>query len=578
MFEKIKEIQAAIDVLRIDGFECLQAYIREDALHRAVSDFTIELGINENTIKALFGRGHAYLCEGDYEKAAEDFFAALHLAPRDINIWLSLGHTHICNEEYASAIVDFSSAFELFNDLSYATFIAHNGYAYYLKIDLNAAIAICYAVLNIEPNNISFLLRRAEAYSRKGLFYSAIEDCTSVLKINKNNINALYIRVLAYADENDYDNVISDCTSLLEFDKNNVDVLNLRAEAYSMKGNHDKAAEDFALKRKIEENSSEVLLSRILENISNGEYNIAIKALTTMHEADEYNIDVLLYRGYCYGHIGDFDNAIADFTAAHEIDEYDIDALLWCGKANVAVGNYAIAIKHLTNILEIEANTEVLFYRANAYHGKRDYNHAIADFNKLIEVNPNEAKALLGRGCTYIANGEYDKGMEDIEKVSQMNIDNAEFKSVLENILNTINSDSLPPAIINQIATALENKPEFLEEVSKIAFRNLTQKDEQNIKKITDAMNTEFESNWKEDNVKRGVAIYLMRQKKVPLKNIAPFFSFSNASMVSKIDTYMKDIVKNGEEARVYAGVDFKKIPNGEKNAKLWIDKIQKMI
>ena len=39
-------------------------------------------------------------------------------------------------------------------------------------------------------------------------------------------------------------------------------------------------------------------------------------------------------------------------------------------------------------------------------HSKDDYNHAIADFTKAIELNPNDARAYSGRGTAYQSKGE----------------------------------------------------------------------------------------------------------------------------------------------------------------------------
>jgi len=45
--------------------------------------------------------------------------------------------------------------------------------------------------------------------------------------------------------------------------------------------------------------------------------------------------------------------------------------------------------------------------RANAYHGKKDYDRAIADYDKAITLDPKLVAAYGGRGLLYRAKGDY---------------------------------------------------------------------------------------------------------------------------------------------------------------------------
>jgi tetratricopeptide (TPR) repeat protein len=51
--------------------------------------------------------------------------------------------------------------------------------------------------------------------------------------------------------------------------------------------------------------------------------------------------------------------------------------------------------------------------RGNAYHSKGDYDRAIADYNKVIELNPKHAEAYNNRGATHEKKQDHRKAIAD---------------------------------------------------------------------------------------------------------------------------------------------------------------------
>ena len=64
-----------------------------------------------------------------------------------------------------------------------------------------------------------------------------------------------------------------------------------------------------------------------------------------------------------------------------------------------------------------ENNTSiVLFEQGNHYYEKGEYDKAIADYSRSIELDPNSAGAYLDRGIVYEYTKEYDKAIGDYTK------------------------------------------------------------------------------------------------------------------------------------------------------------------
>jgi tetratricopeptide (TPR) repeat protein len=59
--------------------------------------------------------------------------------------------------------------------------------------------------------------------------------------------------------------------------------------------------------------------------------------------------------------------------------------------------------------------------RGVAYGEKGQYDRAISDFNRAVEINPMYQKAYNNRGTTYRLIGQYDRAVSDFNKAVEIN-------------------------------------------------------------------------------------------------------------------------------------------------------------
>jgi tetratricopeptide (TPR) repeat protein len=86
-----------------------------------------------------------------------------------------------------------------------------------------------------------------------------------------------------------------------------------------------------------------------------------------------------------------------------------------------------LSIKGCTIIIDAGRKSAPFAFnnRGVAYKAKGDYERAIADFSKAIEIDPNYVTAYTNRALTYKDKGEYQLAIADFSKAIELDPKNA---------------------------------------------------------------------------------------------------------------------------------------------------------
>lgn len=133
------------------------------------------------------------------------------------------------------------------------------------------------------------------------------------------------------------------------------------------------------------------------------------------------------YVGYLTGRanarymLHDYDGALVDYTRAIELNGFLPDARV--GRGNVysvrhdyvrAIADYDVAIRFPTP----DANAH--YARAAARMGQRDWENALIDLNRSIELNPRSAIAFARRARVLVARGNRDWANADFAEAERL--------------------------------------------------------------------------------------------------------------------------------------------------------------
>ncbi len=85
-------------------------------------------------------------------------------------------------------------------------------------------------------------------------------------------------------------------------------------------------------------------------------------------------------------------------------------------------GDYDSAIVDFSRAVEINRNfSNGFFNRGNAFQAKREFAKAILDYTEAIRIAPNSLKAYINRGVVYYSNKEYEKAVLDFKRAIEIN-------------------------------------------------------------------------------------------------------------------------------------------------------------
>ena len=98
---------------------------------------------------------------------------------------------------------------------------------------------------------------------------------------------------------------------------------------------------------------------------------------------------------------------------AKDIDSSDVVEIFNQGLDYFEKGDYENAIKDFNRALEINPKfAEAYNNRGNAYALMGDFERAIADFNRALEINPKLAGAYFNKGLVYDRLGRFQEAVK----------------------------------------------------------------------------------------------------------------------------------------------------------------------
>jgi tetratricopeptide (TPR) repeat protein len=124
-----------------------------------------------------------------------------------------------------------------------------------------------------------------------------------------------------------------------------------------------------------------------------GDFSSAINSLKAVYDEKSYEVNVRL--GWLSYEAGLFTESVAYYNKAINLMPYAIEPRFGIVYPGAAIGNWSMVIAQYEKILEISPNNSIALHRLGLiYYGKKDYESARKSFEKVVNLFPFDYDGL----------------------------------------------------------------------------------------------------------------------------------------------------------------------------------------
>ncbi|MCK5137198.1 MAG: tetratricopeptide repeat protein [Bacteroidales bacterium] len=307
--------------------------------------------------KQCFRAGGEFSKKMNFKDAIEQYSRAIELDPdfEKAYIQRAIAYTKLGDNE--SAAEDFDRAL-VFNEKNSELFY-FSGQAYHLQGKNNIALTKLTRAISLKGNFLEAYQVRTVVYTELEKYKLALEDCKKCLRLKE--------------DEKGFYNLAQVYEKL--------DMLNEAEQAY---------LKSIAKNRRVA--STHFALARLQYNRK--KFNDAYRSIMQVLQLEPKNLDGILLQSQILAAQGNFPKAIEALSMA-SID-YPNEPLIFIyrGNFNALMNQANYSIIDYTKAIELNPDmAEIYFKRAGAYEDIRDYEKALADYNKLLAMSKYDGTA-----------------------------------------------------------------------------------------------------------------------------------------------------------------------------------------
>ena len=297
--------------------------------------------------------------------------------------------------------------------------------------------------IKINPNTYKAYYRRSWTYKSLGRIEAALDDLNKVIELSpKTSVYYYSNRASLYETLKQYDKALDDYNKMIELNPKNSRGYHGRASLYEKLNQKEKAIEEYTRAIKAEPTGALDYYCRADLYEKLGQYDKAIADLTKMIELNPQEDWIQLRRVHSYYHRAELyvklnqrDKALAGLTECINIETDEAEKAkaydnrgdfykFTLNQEDKANTDYLKAVDFYTKAIASSNDTKKLFscytWRASLYEKIKQYDEAIADLTKAIELEPRRYYGYERRGNLYKKMHWYIEALADYAKAIEM--------------------------------------------------------------------------------------------------------------------------------------------------------------
>lgn len=430
--------QSDADRFRVLVIETINR-IRHDFLSFAIDSELPDELVKRKTVANLFNFARMKLNDKKYDAAIEDLNEIIRINHDEAFYYIFRGICHELTENFEEASKDFNQADSINNNKDY--YYYNRGLARIEAQDFSGAIKEFNVAIDIgKSKDADFFYYRGKAKEYLGLFKDAIIDYERAVKLNHKHSGAvhriqkvkerrkneerhientrkianLFKFACAKLRDKEYEKAILDFNQIIELAPNTAFYYVYRGVTFRFLNNEKKSSADFEKALQINPKKHFFHYNYGLALYEAREYDKAVQHFSKAIKENENIPDYFYYRGLAYEKQKNYEKALQNYNNAQQQDPNHTEA----GRNIEKIRKRKTAVKEkLMGVM----NAETFFNSACAKLSDNEYQEAIEDLSKTIELQPNTAFYYVYRGVANRYAGNKENASKDFEYAQKLN-------------------------------------------------------------------------------------------------------------------------------------------------------------
>lgn len=396
----------------------------------AIEIYSKLIDTNAEQPRVYFERGNTYLSSLEPDKAIEDYNKAIEIMPDYTEAYLNRGLAYMAKEDYEMAIKDFDNVTN--SDVDNVKAIYNKSIAYFKKKNYQEALDKLENLLRIEPDNTKAYNLRGLIYTETGETHQAIEDFGKAIEMDPQYTEAYRNSGIAYSQLSEYNLAIFNFDKAIELDPQNTDIFYDRGNAYLHLQEYSKAVSDFDKVLDIDPFNIDLNTKKGISCFEQGQYTSAMSCLKNVirlspdHKtATEYIKKIEEIEKSANDNLSEAKAMEEDFGNTDTKNNDSIEEVVAANTSDAATyfdaatayfddNNFEKAIEQFSKSIELDnENAQAYYMRGLSYSYIRDFDAAITDFNQSLDLSPGNADVYYNRGNAYTNKQQYDDAIKD---------------------------------------------------------------------------------------------------------------------------------------------------------------------
>lgn len=243
---------------------------------------------------------------------------------------------------------------------------------------------------------------------------------------NPSNPDVFLERGRFHLELGNYSNAWKDLDDALLIDSTRTDILFERGEFHFEQQRFENAIADYKSCTEVDPKNTDCLLKLAMMNVFLRNYEDAIKQLNTSLKEDDQLAEAYYLKGRIYKEIGDTTLSASSYQTAIEVDpdyyEAYVEIALLYAKANsdLAMEYNRTAMEIRPRSVEAKYNAAI-YLQQSGYKDTARYTRALDLYNDILELDPNNASAAFNRGFVFLEyRQDYEAAIVEFTKAVEL--------------------------------------------------------------------------------------------------------------------------------------------------------------